>query len=112
MKTSRTQKHVDNLQTLLARGDVDTAFAHFFESLGYGVSFEGIIATGERWHEIYNGDGLICQVAFGTPLTEFLADLPRLVKAGGGPTDYWCACDDVAKLRKLLASIQAAKELP
>jgi hypothetical protein len=89
------------------------AFAHFFESLGYGVTFEGKLDTGERWHEIYDEGGLICQIAFGTPLAEFLADLPHFLEnnPGIGPTVYWCAFVDDEKLRKLLACVQSAKDL-
>lgn len=87
---------------------VDDEFANYFEKLGYGVTYEGRIETGERWHEIYTNEGIICQVSFGTPLAEFLADLPYLVdgKAGIGPTNYWCACDSNTKLREMLSRVQ------
>lgn len=94
-----------------ARPNGNTAFARFFELLGYGVTYEGRQETGERWHEIYDDNGLICQVLFGTPLAEFLADLPYLVegKPGIGPTDYWCACEKRQKLHELLARVRSAK---
>ena len=67
--------------------------------------------TGERWHEIYDDKGIICQVSFGTPLAEFLVDLPCLVesKPGIGPSDYWCACKDDEKLWGLLERVRSAK---
>jgi hypothetical protein len=91
---------------------IDEEFASFFESLGYGVTYEGKQATGERWHEIYlKGEGLVVQIPWGTPLAEFLADLPYLIegKSGIGPTDYWCACEDNAKLRELHARVVARR---
>jgi hypothetical protein len=94
------------------RATVNEVFARFFESLGYGVTFEGRLNTGERWHEIYDGDGIICQVSFGTPLAEFLADLPYLVegKSGIGPTDYWSACEDDERLRELLSRVRSVED--
>jgi hypothetical protein len=92
---------------------INDAFASFFKLLGYGVTYEGKRATGERWHEIYDDEGLICQVSFGTPLAEFLADLPYLIesKPGIGPTNYWYACEDKKnkKLLEMLARVREAK---
>jgi hypothetical protein len=90
---------------------LNEAFAHFFELLGYGVTYEGRRATGELWHEIYDEAGIICQVPFGTPLADFLADLPFLVegKSGVAPHTYWCACDDDEKLRGLFDRVRSAK---
>ncbi len=91
---------------------VNDEFVRFFESLGYGVSFEGRRDTGERWHEVYDRDGLICQVSFGTPLAEFLVDLPLLIdgKPGIGSTDYLCSCEDSERLRTLLVRATRKKE--
>jgi hypothetical protein len=92
---------------------VDAEFSGFFRSIGYVVERNGKIATGERWHEILDEGRLVCQVKTGTPLAEFLADLPHLVEGepGVGPTDYWCACDDDEKLRALLARARSARRL-
>ena len=93
------------------RATVNEVFARFFESLGYGVTFEGRLNTGERWHEIYDEEGIIVQVAFGAPLEEFLTDLPHLAegKSGVGPTEYWCACEDDDKLRDLHARVTSVQ---
>jgi hypothetical protein len=90
---------------------INDAFSSFFKLLGYGVTYEGSSRTGELWHEICDNEGIICQVSFGTPIAEFLADLPYLVdgKPGIGPTDYWCACQDNERLRGLLARVRSAK---
>jgi hypothetical protein len=90
--------------------NINDAFASFFKKLGYDVTYEGRRETGERWHELYDAEGIICQVSFWTPLAEFLADLPYLVegKHDIGPTDYWLACEDDKKLHKLLTRVQSA----
>jgi hypothetical protein len=90
---------------------VNVEFARFFRSLGYDVTVNGKLHTGERWHEVCDGHDLVCQVAYGTPLAEFLADLPYHIegKPGIGLTDYWLACDDDDKLRELLARVRSAK---
>jgi hypothetical protein len=98
-------------ETLAAKPNVNDAFASYFKSLGYGVTYEGRRETGERWHEIYDNDGIICQVSFGTPIADFFADLPYLVegKAGVAPTEYWCACKDDERLRGLLERVRSAE---
>jgi hypothetical protein len=89
-------------------------FASFFKTLGYGVTYEGQRATGELWHEIYDDDGIICQVPFGTPIADFLADLPYLVegKSGVAPHVYWCACEDDERLRELFECVRSARPAP
>jgi hypothetical protein len=98
-------------KTHTASLNVNLEFAGFFERLGYSVTYEGRRETGERWYEIYDDAGIIFQVPWGTPLPEFLADLPYLAegKPGIGPTNYWCACDDDKKLHALLARVRSAQ---
>lgn len=87
-------------------------FSRFFTGLGYVVGWDGRWGTPERWYEICEDGAIVCQVQATVPLAEFLADLPHLVegKPGVGPTDYWCACEDAAKLRALWDRVRAASE--
>jgi len=61
--------------------------------------------------DLHDGVGIVCQVAFGAPLAEFLTDLPHLIegRSGVGSTDYWVACKDLAKLQELLVRVQSAR---
>lgn len=88
---------------------VDEEFVAYFRSIGYDMGLEGTQMPFELWHEIYDADGLVCQVKTRTPLAEFLSDLPHLLagRHGIGPTNYWCACDDDAKLRALCSRVEA-----
>jgi hypothetical protein len=98
-------------QICAERSAVDEEFVRFFEKLGYQVGLEGEVATGERWHEIFDGSALVCQVKTRTPLADFLADLPHLAegRSGMSPTDYWCACEDDGKLRAMIRRISGAR---
>jgi hypothetical protein len=98
----------------LASKDVDAAFTRFFEALGYRVDLDGTTTPLELWHEIYDDDGLFLQVQTGTPIAEFLADLPAFVdgRPGSGQTTYWCACKDDAKLRALHQRVIERQEVP
>src|SRR5258706_11997910 len=91
--------------------DANTDFAHFFEALGYKVHLEGKIATGERWYEICDDEGVAFQISMPAPsIAELIADLPHLSegRSGSGPSNYWIACTDDNKLRTLLARANAA----
>ena len=87
-------------------------FSRYFREIGYAVGWDGKYGTSDRWYEIRDGEVIVCQVQATVPLAEFLADLPHLVegKPGVGPTDYWCACEDAAKLRALLERIRTVSE--
>jgi hypothetical protein len=74
--------------------------------LGYRVHRNGKIATGDRWYEIFDEDGLAFQISMPPPsVEELIVDLPYFIdgKAGIGSTDYWCACEDTGKLHDLLS---------
>jgi len=97
------------------------AFSHFFEKLGYEVTYEGKIATGERWYEIYDHRGLLFQISMPPPsIAELVADLPHLIEGRSttgpanywlntGPTNYWLACENNENLRELLHRALAAE---
>ncbi len=86
----------------------------YFAILGYQVSLEGRVETGERWYEIYDDAGLAFQISMPLPpITELIADLPGFLtgKPRVHPFDYWFACEDTFKLHKLIARVHK-KELP
>jgi len=90
----------------------DPAIEHYFESIGYSVGYEGRLETGERWYEIYDDNGMHFQISMpAPPIGELIADLPYLIegKSGIGPTDYWIACPDNAKLHELLRRVRDAE---
>jgi len=94
-----------------ARRRADDEFSRYFMERGYVVAWDGKCGTSDHWYEIREGTTIVCQVQGSVPLAEFLTDLPHLVegKPGVGPTDYWCACEDAAKLRALLERVRAAE---
>jgi hypothetical protein len=90
MKSER-QAEFWALPWLMAR--VDDDFARFFRARGVEVDWDFDKKTGQHWYELFDETGLVCQVDFGTPPEEFLADIPYFARgnAGIGPTDYMCA---------------------
>lgn len=106
-----------NLLGKIARetsNNINAEFERFFRAIGYTVSLEGQREPREFWHEIFDDEGLVCQVKTETPLAEFLADLPHIIegRSGVGPTDYWYASEDDDKLREMLSRALAySKEI-
>jgi hypothetical protein len=89
--------------------DANEEFAHFFLALGYKVYVDGKRSAGERWYEFYDEHGLAFQISMPPPpIAELIADLPHFAddRAGVGPADYWCACDNNNKLHELLSRVQ------
>lgn len=66
----------------------DPELVEFFKKLGYEVSWDGKMRTGERWHEVFDGGRLVIQVDFGVPLTALLEDLPLLVEHKEGTSSH------------------------
>ncbi len=92
----------------------DATFERYFEALGYTLYWEGKMETGDRWYEICDPQvGCLCfQISMpAPPIDELIADLPYLIdgKPGIGPTNYWLACEDTAKLRELLRRVTVAE---
>jgi hypothetical protein len=85
------------------QSDVDGELVRFFRGLGYTVTWDFDKQHTEYWHELYDGEGLVCQVDFGVPLAHFLEDLPLLAEGrhGTSATAYTVNCSDVARLREL-----------
>lgn len=85
--------------------EIDDDFARFFRQRGVTVTWDFDRSTGLHWYELGDERGLICQVDFGVPLEEFLADLPHFVeeREGVGPTSYTCCCppENTERLRAL-----------
>ena len=94
--------------------EVDAEFTHFFRRIGYTVGLEGRQTPFELWHEIFDDGRLVLQVKTGTPIVEFLADLPHLVEGRPGvrPTDYWLACKDNDQLRELIRRVKETADAP
>lgn len=94
--------------------EINQQFQDFFESIGYGVTYEGW-RTGERWHEIYDEDGILFQCDFGVPIEEFVADLAYFARDEDSPRtgpDYTFSCPDenMDRLRALHARILDVRE--
>lgn len=86
--------------------DADAAFERFFKELGYRF------IPGLPWYEICDpAEGGLCfQISMpAPPIAELIADLPFLVdgKPGVGPTNYWLACENNARLGELLRRVNA-----
>jgi hypothetical protein len=92
--------------------EVDDEFARYFRGLGFTVTWDFSKKTGERWYEILDEDNaLVAQVDFGTPLEEFLTDVPHFLAGqaeapfetarGIGPTNYTCNATN-SGLREIL----------
>lgn len=53
----------------------DKGVREFFEMLGYSVSWDSNYRSHEKWYEIRNEDGLICQIDMGVPLDDIIMDI-------------------------------------
>jgi len=86
--------------------NADASFERYFEDLGYRVSWEGRMETGERWYEIFDDGRLALQVSMPPPpVAELITDLPHLIEKrnGVGPSNYWIASGkNTNALRELL----------
>ena len=88
---------------------INDEFSNFFRGLGFLVTWDFKKQTGAHWYEIYDGEILLCQVDFGTPLVAFLEDLPLFANGaedGTSTHDYIMACDDPQKLRRILSRMK------
>lgn len=60
----------------------------FFESHGYSVDWDFKRASGEVWHEIYDGGHCICQIDMGIPLEAIVEDLSAIHTGTMGKNPY------------------------
>jgi hypothetical protein len=91
------------------RTEIDDEFARYFRKRGLHVAWDFDKRSGDHWYELYDDGGLVCQVDFGTPLSEFIADIPHFIagRPGVGLADYECRCPDLTRLRAIYERISA-----
>ena len=104
-----------NMQELIeffAAPEGDKELIEFFEQLGYEVASDGKLATGERWHEVFDNGTLVMQIDFGVPLADFLEDLPLLATRQEGTSrhDYTVNAEFDSDLREMWGRAEALKE--
>ena len=88
---------------------VNDEVAIFFRGLGYTVDWDFKWDNGERWYQIEDGEGVICQPDLGVPLADLIEDFVCLHE-GREPTSkteysMWCEPNSprFKKLAKLVA---------
>jgi hypothetical protein len=77
-----TQEPTDQFQ------NINSEFIQYFEKIGFTITWD--CKGYQRWHEIMDGEKLLCQVDFGVPLADFLEDLPHFANGepGTSATEY------------------------
>lgn len=85
------------------RAPVDDYFAKFFSELGYTVLWD--YDKRGTWHEIYDAQGMICQIDVTVTLFAFWLDLPALMEGRQGTSSatYECRCpeENMERFREL-----------
>lgn len=90
--------------------NIDTEFENFFKNLGYDVTYDFSTRSGETWWEIYDDNGLICQIDKGVPLDIVIEDLNQIKRGlkkweSRHPVDYKINAPDSIEFTELLSKI-------
>lgn len=93
---------------------VNDEITRFFESLGYGTSWDFERKSGARWYEVLKDDVLVAQIDMHAPLADLIEDMSAWHEGKPSPdrpgsADYGVYMPEGEDADELLAKVAASR---